>query len=905
MKGKVSRWDGLHEKDGDQKFSSKPKPPGPGRRHILKNEWENISHSASGNGMPSNGKWRRSQTSNTKLTAEEQTLRDIIERLKTEVASYTNGVDSASKNDNGESDMAKSLEEISIAVFGRPDPSCYLRQQDCNNFSHTPQKISTLILWEAADTTIRKIKELTTSESTELIMKISNCAAAILKTIHNNIRCSLDGLNKNESFQRPRSMTDLHICECASFLLDLLARDARISGIDATALRDCKASLFTCLARILDLSSILGLHEGNTKNRRSVLFPWGAEKTVNLIVMQSVLPFANSILSDASMTNYNKIRHCCPAIECLSLLLSDPSKEPQTLSPQLSKHAAAILAPLIVDVDLNGQENERPNPLRSSTLKAIVHCWNCSYQLVQEKHSDIELVQIKMSCQCLIAVLDSLHALKKKKRNSNENEAPPMEIDVAALCSRIQNALQNKFLSGNTSMLFQILTSICRTYPGKSASQWHLFLEQSASTSSNGVSLLLKFIEDGITELKKWNFEANSMTALMDALQSTSMLVSAMPLSRWIAGEGKTQTRLGGESYFASRVRKSMIHVIDCTFSLMVAIRDILSSMESIGTKLIDSASLIDAIMLRTSQLATTLCFCGGQNSLLLRPALKLVGCAGEIYVLCCKTIDGTASNFSELIQKATSVFCTVITDTLDIDPIQTASPSQIWLSGSASFEFIDLLLTHESASTERMRMSVICRVARLCPCALAREPFNLASFCKLCSTQCKAGNSESKLSGFNLIESFVIGRKTFSSEFATLGIGNEVADTFCPILLAALEDGDAKVRAVAVASFGYMSVDDWCLMVYSNSSATTSNLDWHYLDAILKHCSTVEESYSKVRIPACKAIGDISTCVLNASFSIPEFVVAFSCRVCLAMQDALGDECTSVKSMVSVSHIL
>ena len=900
MKGNASRWDGLREKDGDQKFISQSKIPGPGRRHISRNEWKSTGHSTSGNGMPSSGNWRRSQISNTKLTDEEETIRDIIERLKTEVAS------SASKNDNGESNISKSLDEMSIAVFGRTDLSCYIRQQDC--FSRTPpRKISTLILWEAADTTIRKTKVLTTSKSTVLIMKISNCAAALLKMINTDINCLLDdGPNTNESFQRPRSMTDLCICECASFLLELLAHDALNPGIGDTAMMDCKASVFTCLARILDLSAILGLQEGNgnTKNRRSVLFPWGAEKTVNTVVMQSVIPFVNFIISDVSMSCFIKMRYCCPAIECLYLLLRDPSREPQAQNPQLSKHAAAILAPLIVDVDFNGQENERPNPLRSSTLKAIVHCWNCSYQLLQGKHSDVELFQMKMSCRCLIAVLNSLHALKRKKRNPNENEALPIEIDVATLCRQIQNALQNEFLSDNSSMYLQVLTSICRTCPGKSASQWHFFLEQSAPTSSK-VSLLLKFIEDGTAELNKWNFEVKSMTALKDALQSTFMLVSAMPLSRWITEEGKTRTRPGGESYFASRVRNSIIRVINCTFNLMVAIRDILSNMKCVGRKLIDSASLVDAIMLHTSQLATKLCFYSGQNSLLLRPAVKLVGCSGEIYVLCCKTIDGTASKLSEFIQKATSIFCNVITDTVDIDSIQTASPSQTWLSDSASFEFIDLLLTHESATMERIRMSVICRVARLCPCALVREPFNLASFCKLCSTKCKDGSPEGKLSGFHLIESFLIGRKSCSLEFDTLCTNTAIADTLCPILLAALNDKEAKVRAVAVASFGCMTEDDWFLMVYSRNIETRLNLNWHYLDAILKLCSIDEESHSKVRVHACKAIGDISTCILDASFSKQEFIISFSCRVCLAMEDALGDECTSVRSMVSASYIL
>jgi hypothetical protein len=193
-----------------------------------------------------------------------------------------------------------------------------------------------------------------------------------------------------------------------------------------------------------------------------------------------------------------------------------------------------------------------------------------------------------------------------------------------------------------------------------------------------------------------------------------------------------------------------------------------------------------------------------------------------------------------------------------------------------------------------------------ICPWALIREPFNLAAFCELCTIQCNYQNGpEQRLSGVELLKSFMIGRNAFSSEFVSFDVSTVIVKTFCPLLLSALDDPHANVRGAAVASFGYMSATDWMALFHSRNNE--KSLDWRHLDAILRLCSrTHGENNSRVRSLASKAIGDISTHILNRSMNEPLFTdecaILFTQKICHAMDVALKDECPSVRSMVCIN---
>ena len=141
------------------------------------------------------------------------------------------------------------------------------------------------------------------------------------------------------------------------------------------------------------------------------------------------------------------------------------------------------------------------------------------------------------------------------------------------------------------------------------------------------------------------------------------------------------------------------------------------------------------------------------------------------------------------------------------------------------------------------------------------------------------------------------------------------VPETFCPILLAALEDHVAAVRACAISSFGSFLKHDWVDLLLSNADSVKGQhyIDWAPLECILSLCAVNEEKNANVRSSSCKAVGDICTACIGDTFREEKddtqdesfsdgFVLAFTCKICEAMINSLTDENASVRSMVSLT---
>ena len=909
MKGN-SRWDGLREdRTNSATLSARRRiiSRSEGLRHPYHEE-RNVSAPCDNYFNTTKGDWRKQPNPKNaiSLTGEDKKVRLAIQSLKASVAAYVNAFDSSSTKCRHEQAIEKSVNEISLLVFGVADlPG--LRKQT-NYTSQRQTVITNSVLWNGTESTFNHLKQLRQSSSCELVLKLSYITAAFLQLIKDDIEQSSVANDTAGEFQRPRSMTDLRLCECASILLDFLAGNIHRQGEDVTLLNDCKSALFECLANLLALSALLGYCDCDARNRRRLLFPWGAEKTVDLIVTNSVLPFVNAVMEDGSISISSKCAYCHPAIECLTkLLLNDHLKGSHPRNKQPSNHAAAIMAPLIVDVDQNGEENQKPNPLRSSTLKAITSFWNLAYQLTEMGHTDAIIDYTILACQSLKAALDSLHAFKGGNMHNSGNETPPIEIDVVALCRQIQNALQNVPLTGNQIIFLQLLASLCHSYPSAAARQWHLFLEQPApysggKESSKNAPIFLGYIVDATLVLNERKLQSSSTKMLPDALHTTLMMVSAMPLSYWIMDGSKSKQKISGETYFTSRVQNSILRLIDCTYSLMQTIRDIISGIPHLSNKVIGSIPLLNSIISHTSKLAAMLCSSlpfNDPNAPLLHSASKLVGYSGEIFVSCVKMMGNVTSEYLELVEMAADTFSRVIIDTVDINSTQSISPSQYWLSDCSSYEFLDILLSGGQEIVERKQVVILSQIARICPSAFTREPFNLASFCELCSIQYYDHDLRRKLSGVKLIESFLIGRNVFR-ESESSDTCEAIVNSICPMLISALEDNEAKIREVAIASLGQLSEPEWSILLYHSRCDGLSCLGWQYVQTILRFsCKKHGENDAKVRSSACKAIGDTSTCIISMPLCTDEFVCLLSQTICHEMENVLNDKHPPVRSMV------
>ena len=125
------------------------------------------------------------------------------------------------------------------------------------------------------------------------------------------------------------------------------------------------------------------------------------------------------------------------------------------------------------------------------------------------------------------------------------------------------------------------------------------------------------------------------------------------------------------------------------------------------------------------SQMAGELCTIlpfNGENSVLLQPAMRLVQCAGDIYVLAVKAMSSRrlipkAELEHTLLYKTMSNFSNVITASLGAKQRST-HPVVKWLSDASSYDFIGLLLTDSwwVRPLTKDRMEILSSVAKISP---------------------------------------------------------------------------------------------------------------------------------------------------------------------------------------------
>jgi hypothetical protein len=202
--------------------------------------------------------------------------------------------------------------------------------------------------------------------------------------------------------------------------------------------------------------------------------------------------------------------------------------------------------------------------------------------------------------------------------------------------------------------------------------------------------------------------------------------------------------------------------------------------------------------------------------------------------------------------------------------------------------------------------MEMLSAIAKGSPSTLVREPYNLASFCEVCTSQSALENGlNTRTQGLKLIESFIYGRKISSIDNAvSSAVDSVIRQTFIPLLLIALDDFSAATRTSAASSFGSLLRSDWLDSSTINSTP---------LESILRLCSTKHENVASVRAASCKAVGDIVLSFVESTLhrgengndntvsGVDNFVLSFAGMVCEAMQDALVDNAAPVRSMVSI----
>ncbi len=880
----------------------------------------------------------------------EDIIKDVLEKFKYSVSSF---IESRDNEDN----LRATLKLITKTLFQQiinPDSILDGFVQHEQFFSCSMDtSMSPDLVSEIVYIILRGIKEISNktgslqNECKKIIINITNLASVCLGIFISHQQ------DYNSIFQtrteRPKYFTDLRLCEYATVLLDIIGTVENSCTDDTTTqcveVMEFKASIFACLAKIMMVSSI---NWGNDKNRqtlRSPLFPWGAERTATFIVKQSILPFVKSV-ENSTVSTALKLAYCQAAMECLYVLLNDHDvylvpviKGGKIVQRNhlLSKHAAAILAPLVVDVLPDGKENLSRNPLRSDTIAAISAFWSWSCQVANDEGFSNSTTNgwITTSCRSMTAVINALYALKKGKYPcTKQSDCSPscQELNASEIATQIYTILHLQSAASYQSYFLELLTSLSLMYPSTTARHWHLFLEATGPRNHIGdkpavgkASCLILFVNRCVSEAKNEAYDDGCWLNMLHALRAISALISSMPLSLWISSEGRTSYRLSAGN-FPTRVRQTLINAMSVILNLMCSFRTILETKPltcSLWSKVCLEQTMMQCSIL-AGQFCTMLPF-AGDNHVLIEPASNILCLAADIYILGLKMVEVdniSPMATSQVLGKASSIFGHVILESLGYGvtdsgkAVAVSPPARRWLQNVSSYEFIGIILTkstYRNTSQLKERAEMMSSVAKSAPWVITREPFNLATFRDTCSHLCgNTDDAKTRLLGVKLIQSFLLGRKAFQAQCELQIESPVVQEYFCPLLQSALKDESPSVRISAISSFGALLQSDWRSILLSpdESMLGPDAVDWTCVSSILQASS--DRFNTGIRIAACKTIGDIySECtdtrnVENEKNMVPfcdAFAVEFSDKVCKKMELAITDVDASVRSMVS-EHI-
>jgi len=563
--------------------------------------------------------------------------------------------------------------------------------------------------------------------------------------------------------------------------------------------------------------------------------PWGAEKVVDLVVRQSVLRFVGS-LETSDISYAEKANYCCPAMTCLQILMNPSSDhEPQTNQPRLSKHAWAILAPLVLDVLPSGLERRRTNPLRQLTLDAVCSFWKWSYESTTPVEQSGCLI---LSCECFISVLAAIHSLKRDEIGGNTSE-----MDVRTVARHLRDLIAAR--GNGTARFLDMFSHLCSAYPNASSSQWQCFLEGYGAAPP----LLQSLLEDGTIAYTDNIEHSEHLCLLPSILVSVKSLTKAIPFTIWLASDQSPLKMTHGN--FSARLRQATMHLVSCINRLVSAMLGHLFLVQP-------------DIWRHTSQLALQLCEClpFDENSLFLEPISRMVKTFGDVYVKSC-------TNQAEIHS---------ISGNTIVGILSSKSGTRIF----PSLGFVQFLL-------DNGEIVVLSAVVKAHPVILTRDSSLITSFCQLCRDLSLGCRQDSRKLSAVLINSYTQGRKRFRMradilDDVTISL---FSDTLYPILQALLIDGCLEVQLEAVSVFESLLWDDWQILLRDS---------WDPLCLILNKCHDGNDA--RVIISSCKTVGEVCTVCLSQNGREDDFIVTFNELVCGSMHDALTSENQSVRSM-------
>ena len=583
-----------------------------------------------------------------------------------------------------------------------------------------------------------------------------------------------------------------------------------------------------------------------------------AEETAERAVRHLLVPIVESASSsDTSISGNDEqsrrkmmCRSIFPAtLSCISNLVSH------------KQQASAILAPLVLDITNDGDEQQVTNPLRLRLLSLLQGL------LLRENDDSI----VATICRCFSDVLGAVCLIDRERwaRGKGSVKEGTDVLNMASTARRIRTLLERSGNGINGACdeqgkesdglklridVLQLLSSLAQAFPKKMAGQWAFFLEEtmvaydplssplkstsSVSTASSSSSLLVTFIENGSVEEKK------------AAIEASKALISTMPLKLWFGLSTQREGRrtFTGTTSLPNRVAKAIRQLL---IALKTTINTEQVEPES-GSIVIGLFSIVE-VMIQTDPF-----FCDKSLALVLTDLLN------AMRMVLVKRLSKSASEITVDVA-IMRVFVKGTGGTINSmgDLIPLSRPMEKWLDNVDNQKFLLCLLSTLVAddgtscddifigTNEQVRQqagTLLMLVLRMAPSILNNGKESGWTFQKFASSVLNLlgdVNPKKRQIGLQFVQHYIEGRNDFLLDDRS----PFVSESFGSNLLQALADTNSGVRSLSAETYGLFIRSDWATLLKESSD------HFHHL---LHRCVKEGESVAGVRSKACKAIGNM-----------------------------------------------
>jgi len=655
----------------------------------------------------------------------------------------------------------------------------------------------------------------------------------------------LRGTNGGDSWRMSTARTS----ECVAALVlrfrSLVLVDTDVAATVANA-APTTASILRCLDAIfIKLGGILP-----------------AEETAERVVRPLFVPILE-LASSSGITGDDE--QSCRQALCRSLLPATMGCISSLISQK--RQSSAILAPLVLDITLDGDERQVDNPLRLRLLSLLQGL------LLSENGESI----LASTCGCFSDILGAIYSIDRgNKARGKGSGKEATDINVASVARRIRTLLErsDNAIGGNGEEgggalsnlridILRLLSSLARAYPKAVAGQWAFFLEEtmlaydplssplkSASSGPSASSpLLVTFIQSGNSREK------------VAAMEAAKALLCAVPLKLWFGLSSRRDGRrtFTGTTSLASRVTKAM-------GQLLAALKSAVSTGQLASDEIVVETCTIVEVIVQTEPF---LC----DESL----ALALADLLDTLRILMIKRLSNSGSRDTipvVIIRAFIKGTGGTINPKGDLIPL--SKPVEKWLIRAENQEFLFRLFSMlvgadgntSNALVREEAGTLLMLVLRMAPSILSTgndsgwTPHLFSS-----AVQSLLGDNDPKRRqlGLQFVRHYVQGRNDFLSEDRS----PFVCEAFGSVLLRALGDTNAGIRSSSAATYGLFLRSDWAILLEQSSDHFQHLLQMCVGKDASRTNKTYEgESAAGVRSEACKAIGNMCSECCGGSFS-------------------------------------